>query len=278
MSLGAIRGELGLSFDEAMAAINWMSGNGYITLSPEFRVLISRAQYVEKYGLPDGEETPFPAPEKTELEKARELWKYLNAGGASEKESKENKDDNIGPNFDIDDEVNRFIKDLEDDDEIEILDDDEDLEDYMEEDGAGRHYVEVDDDDDDDDDEVGTFFDGYDFDEDDEHVGAKVILQSSFAESLVELVGGNVCIFDLDGEPDFELKFIKSGCAVVISDGGSTVEETTLTRRRVMNILKSHSPVELNGDAIELTVENPSGLLLGLLRFYAAVDAVRKAK
>lgn len=231
VSLSAIQNTLHVDYGDAVNAIGWMDRNGFITMSPRFRIIITREEFVAKFGDFDGG-TPFDRP-KTELEKAHELWKILNEG-----EEKQPDED-------------------EEDEDIELL-----LADYMEDEEAECYNGDDDDDDDDDD---------YDVD-------PKALIVSAVGECLQSTADENVYIFGLDGEPDFELKFVRDGRAVVISDCGRTVERTELTKRRITNILKDRAPVMLNGDAIEISVENPYGLLKGLMLFYAAVDAVRRAK
>lgn len=286
VSVAALQRKLMLSFVEASAAVGWMERNGLVSPRPHLKLLITREEFIKKFGNPDGEEqSPTAEREKTELEKARELWKYLNSDDDKNKPSDDKADkadDGNGSGF----KNCRFDQDgnvlLDGEDET---DDDDDIDEEV------RRFIEEleDDDDDDDDDEEADFdFTGYEFDEDecvligddddDDGTDAKSILRKSMTGCLAELSNGNTCIMNLDGEPEYELKFIRNGCAVTISDRGATVGASTLTRRRIKNILKSRAPVELNGDAIEITVENPFGLLMGLMRLYAAIDAVRRAE
>ena len=162
VSLEGIQHHAHMSYAQATEAIAWMEYNKFIETTPTFRLLITREEFIAKFGA-IGDESGLPARQtKSSLDAARELWRYLNESG-TKTERKEDEDD--GEEFDQDDM-------------LLIADDDEDLEDYIEEDGAGRHYVEVDDDGDEDEDEEGPFA-GYDFEEDTvEDVGAKVILQS----------------------------------------------------------------------------------------------------
>lgn len=85
-------------------------------------------------------------------------------------------------------------------------------------------------------------------------------------------------ILDLEGSPEFELKFVNDGKSLKISDGGKTLTQVSQTKRKINNVLKEFVPVKLEGNEISITIENPFGTLKALLTLYSAIDAVKKMK
>ncbi len=85
-------------------------------------------------------------------------------------------------------------------------------------------------------------------------------------------------VVGLDGQTQFELKFIRDSDMLMISDGGKTLQQTVQSKRKIKNVLKRFEPVVLENEEISISVKNPFGTLMGLLILYSAVDAVKKIK
>ena len=138
--------------------------------------------------------------------------------------------------------------------------------------------------DDDDDDDISDILDLLESDEktdasDDED-------EFDFRSALIEAFGSGLknsgpdkFTIGLNDGTQFELKFIRDGNALRISDGGRTVTESGQTRRKVINVLNGFAQVGLdeNGE-ISVTVEIPACTLMSLLTLYAAVSAVKRIK
>ena len=107
-----------------------------------------------------------------------------------------------------------------------------------------------------------------------------------FKSALIEAFGNGLKVSGSDGFTigfsdgmQFELKFVNDGNALRISDGGKTLFGSTLTRRKVTDVLNDFAPavLEENGE-ISVKVEMPADTLMSLLTLYAAVSAVKKIK
>ncbi len=85
-------------------------------------------------------------------------------------------------------------------------------------------------------------------------------------------------ILGLNGELQFELKFVNDGSALKLSDGGKTLAQITQTARKINKVLKDFAPVILEEGEICITIENPYGTLMALLTLYSAVNAIKKMK
>lgn len=104
------------------------------------------------------------------------------------------------------------------------------------------------------------------------------ILVDCFSRGLQEDLDGTKFILGLNGESDFELKFVNGGSVLRISDGGRTLRTSTQTKRKIKNVLKNFAPVTLDGEEISITLDNPYATLMALLTLYSAVYAVKKMK
>ena len=115
-------------------------------------------------------------------------------------------------------------------------------------------------------------------DEEDAEIDFKSALIEAFSSGLKNSDTDSFTIGFSDGMR-FELKFIRDGNALRISDGGRTLFGSALTRRKVTNVLKDFAPAALDENMeIYATVELPSDTLMSLLILYAAVSAVKRIK
>lgn len=244
VSISTIQRNCSIGFATAMRAVDWMENNGFITPLPLRSVALSKEEFIKKFGNIDEKEAQ---DDNSVIERLIELRKI------AVEEQKKQSNSRAG---DIDDE---------DDDDYESLFDD------------------------DDEDEDDGYFDNEDDPEDDDYtdvednsgsrtVDWRTVLIQSFDLGLMETSGEEKFILGLDGNIDFELKFIKKHSELRISDGGKTVGGINRTKRRIANVLKAFAPVKLENDEIVIIVDNPIGTLSALFRLYAAMQAVKNMK
>lgn len=112
----------------------------------------------------------------------------------------------------------------------------------------------------------------------DDKLDLRHILIECFERGLRDKTDEEKYIIDLGGESKFEFKFVNNNCALKISDGGKTLSQITQTKRKVKNILKGFVNIEIEGEEISITIEDPSTTLMALLTLYSAIDAVKKIK
>lgn len=269
-----IQRKLGVSYRGAGRARDWMKQHKFV--APLGEVLITKEEFIKKFGDPEDEkgddarqrghlQFDFPFVEDDDSEnpaldfelfqerldeliqknqeknsdgddaRADRLRRYLN----------EKKDEPA----DIDDELDSFLREL--DEEFPDGEDDDD-----EEDGDGEVTAEAD---------------------------VNSLLRDVFSDclqlSLKSGEQGKYFIVNEAQKPEFEISFVKNGDAMRISDCGETVKNSDQTTRRIKNLLKGYPPVRLDENG-ELFVEFDGcfGVLFSLMTLYAAVDAVKKMK
>lgn len=115
-----------------------------------------------------------------------------------------------------------------------------------------------------------------DIEQNDNVVDLRPILVKCFEQGLQVKSDTENYILGLNEELAIELKFVKDGSALVLSDGGKTISKTKKRSLVVKKILKNFAPVELKSKEICITVESPRGVLMALLILYSAIDAVMK--
>lgn len=119
-----------------------------------------------------------------------------------------------------------------------------------------------------------------DDDEEDEPTGADLrqVLTDCVMDGLSEAEEGQY-VLNLDGEPAFEFEFVCDGSELYISDGGETLKNTQLTKRKIRNILKEYPHIVLGENGkISVTLDSPDSTFMSLLNLYAAVDAIKKSE
>ncbi len=85
-------------------------------------------------------------------------------------------------------------------------------------------------------------------------------------------------IMSLDGNWQFEIKFIQNGEKLKISDEGKTLAQATTNKQKIEEVLSEFAPVVLEDNEISVTIEDSTNTLMALLTLYSAVDAVKKIK
>lgn len=260
VSTSLIQRRLSCSYAMADRAINWMEENGYIGSYPNRKVKMSAEKYIKKFGNPNKiqEESENEERKRSVEERRRQLMERLSRMTEAENLDDDDEDDNNEDDEDVDEQARREYLEKRRAELIARMQQSFNNEDK-------RDVIEREDADDKD-------------EQDDKAIYLKKFLLECFERGLQEDPNDDKYILDLDGEPKFEFKFVNDGGALKISDGGKTLRQVGLSKRKVENILKSFVPVKLEGEEVFITITNPFGTLMAVLILYSATDALKKRK
>lgn len=258
VSTSLIQRRLSCSYAMADRAIDWMEENGYIGSYPNRKVKMSAEKYIKKFGNPNKIQSENEERKRSIEERRRQLIERLSRMTESENLDDDNEDDNTEDGEDVDEQARREYLEKRRAELIARM-----QQSFKKEDK--RDVIEREDADDKD-------------EQDDETIELKKFLLECFERGLQEDTNDDKYILDLDGEQKFEFKFVNDGGALKISDGGKTLRQVGLSKRKVENILKSFVPVKLEDEEIFITITNPFGTLMAVLKLYSAIDALKKRK